>query len=140
MPHFIVEYTDNIRAEADIPGLLEKVHAVLMGYGDTFPIGGIRSRAIELHHYRVADGTADDAFVHATLKIGQGRPAAIKRQVCDELFAVIKDHFADLFAKRYLALSMELVEFAEFGTYKHNNIHTRFRGATETPAHTSDGL
>jgi 5-carboxymethyl-2-hydroxymuconate isomerase len=70
MPHFIVEYTDNIKDKADIPALLEKVHEVLIAHGDIFPVGGIRSRAIELHHYRVADGAEDDAFVHATLKIG----------------------------------------------------------------------
>ncbi len=50
-----------------------------------------------------------------------------KNKVCDELFAAIKDHFADLFAKRYLALSLELNEFSEGGTYKHNNIHARFK-------------
>ncbi|MBA4603674.1 5-carboxymethyl-2-hydroxymuconate Delta-isomerase [Thermoactinomyces mirandus] len=127
MPHFIVEYTDNLRTEADIPGLLEKIHAVLLSHNDIFPAGGIRSRAIELHDYRIADGMEDDAFVHAILKIGAGRPEYVKKAVCDELFGVMKSHFADLFAKRYLALSMELIEFGGFGTYKHNNIHTRFR-------------
>ncbi len=127
MPHFIVEITDNIKAEADLPGLFEKVHAVLIAHHDTFPIGGIRSRAIELHDYRVADGACDDAFVHATLKIGAGRSESVKKAVCDELFAVMKQHFAELFARRYLALSLELTEFSEAGTYKHNNIHARFK-------------
>jgi 5-carboxymethyl-2-hydroxymuconate isomerase len=127
MPHFIIEYTDNIKAEADIPGLLEKINGVLISRSNIFPIGGIRSRAIELHNYRVADGAEDDAFVHATLKIGAGRSEADKKATCDELFDVIKEHFADLFAKRYLALSMELIEFSESGTYKHNNIHARFK-------------
>ncbi|WP_067935396.1 5-carboxymethyl-2-hydroxymuconate Delta-isomerase [Alicyclobacillus kakegawensis] len=130
MPHFIVEYTDNIRDDADIAGLLKKVHEVLLAHSDVFPAGGIRSRAIELHQYRVADGSADDAFVHATLKMGGGRPEEVKRKVGDELFAVIKDHFADLYARRYLALSMEVVEFGGKGTYKHNNIHQRLRGAS----------
>jgi 5-carboxymethyl-2-hydroxymuconate isomerase len=127
MPHFIIEYTDNIKAEADIPGLLEKINGVLISRSNIFPVGGIRSRAIELHNYRVADGAEDDAFVHATLKIGAGRSEADKKATCDELFDVIKTHFADLFAKRYLALSMELIEFSESGTYKHNNIHARFK-------------
>lgn len=43
------------------------------------------------------------------------------------MFETIKDHFADLYAKRYLALSMEISEFSEAGTYKHNNIHARFK-------------
>lgn len=127
MPHFILEYTDNIRSEADIPGLLRKVNETLMTFSHIFPIGGIRSRAIELHDYVVADGTHDDAFVHGLLKIGAGRSEADKKAVGDALFAVIREHFADLYAKRGLALSLELYEFSEAGTYKHNNIHARYR-------------
>lgn len=126
MPHIIVEYTDNVKVEGDISGLLQKINDVLIGRAPLFPIGGIRSRAIELQDYCVADGTEDDAFVHVTLKIGAGRSEADKKAVCDELFATVKEHFAELFATRYLALSMELVEFSEAGTYKHNNIHARY--------------
>jgi len=127
MPHFIVEYTDNIKAEADIPGLLRKVNGVLMAQGGVFPTGAIRSRAVCLTEYHVADGTVDDAFVHAELKIGAGRDPAVKKKVCEDLFAMIKDHFAGLYARRSLALSMELYEFDEGGTYKHNNIHALYR-------------
>lgn len=128
MAHFILEYTDNIRSEANIAELLKKINAVLMAQG-VFPVGGIRSRAIELHDYAVADCTADDAFVHATLKIGSGRSEEAKKKTCDDVFGAMKDHFAELFAKRYLALSLELYEFSEAGTYKHNNIHKRFQKA-----------
>lgn len=99
MPHFIVEYTANLGEEADIRGLLEKVHRVLIKRRDSFPIGGIRSRAIRLDEYYVADGAEDDAFVHATLKIGAGRPEQVKKEVGAELFAVMKDHFAPLFGE-----------------------------------------
>src|SRR6187200_3421032 len=107
MPHFIVEYTDNLAAEGNIPALLAKANAVLMAQGGVFPTGAIRSRAIRLSEYHIADGTVDDAFVHATLKIGAGRDPAVKRKTCDELFAMMKEHFAALHAKRSLALSME---------------------------------
>jgi len=127
MPHLVVEYTSNIKAEARIPQLLAKANEVLIAQGGVFPIGAIRSRAIEIHEYVVADGQADYAFVHCNLKIGAGRSEAAIKKVCDELFAAIKDHFAELFAKRYLALSLEWNEFSESGTYKHNNIHARFR-------------
>jgi 5-carboxymethyl-2-hydroxymuconate isomerase len=125
MPHIIVEYTDNLKADGRIPELLRKINDVLISFGPMFPIGGIRSRAIELHDYVVADGTGDDAFVHVTLKIGAGRSESEKKEVCDVLFDAIKAHFTDLFARRYLALSMELVEFGQ--TYKHNNIHSRYK-------------
>jgi 5-carboxymethyl-2-hydroxymuconate isomerase len=129
MPHITVEYTANLKRDADIPALLAKINAVMIAQGSVFPVGGIRSRAIELTDYRVADGGADDAFVHVTVKIGGGRDEAVKKQAFDALFETIKAHFADLYAQRYLALSMEIAEFSEAGTYKHNNIHARFRKA-----------
>lgn len=127
MPHIIVEYTDNLKKDGHIPELLQKINDVLISRNDIFPIGGIRSRAIELTDYCVADGTEDDAFVHIALKIGAGRKEEDKKVVCDALFDMIKAHFSDLFAKRYLALSMELIEFSKAGTYKHSNIHDRYK-------------
>ncbi|QFG00722.1 5-carboxymethyl-2-hydroxymuconate Delta-isomerase [Psychrobacillus glaciei] len=127
MPHFIVEYTDNIKDEANLAKLFEEIHKVLIARDTIFPIGGIRSRAIELKEYRVADGAEDDAFVHVMFKIGSGRSKEIKEEVCTSLFEVIKEHFSSLMAQRYLALSMELIEFSESGTYKQNNIHVRFK-------------
>jgi 5-carboxymethyl-2-hydroxymuconate isomerase len=127
MPHFIVEYTANLDQEADIPGLLKKVNDILIAQNGVFPIGGIRSRAIRLEHFRMADGQADYAFVHAQLKIGAGRDEATKQRVGDALFDMMKAHFAALYEKRYLALSMEITEFSEAGTWKHNNVHARFK-------------
>jgi 5-carboxymethyl-2-hydroxymuconate isomerase len=128
MPQIVIEYTDNIKPEAAIPALLKKINDTIIGQsGGIFPPGGTRSRAIELKDYRMADGEADYAFVHTTFKIGAGRTAEQKKKVCDELFDVIKTHFAELFARRYLALSMELYEYDERGTYKHNNVHARFK-------------
>ncbi len=45
MAHAIVEYTDNLGSEADIPGLLAKIAAKMRDSGGVFPIGGIRIRA-----------------------------------------------------------------------------------------------
>jgi 5-carboxymethyl-2-hydroxymuconate isomerase len=129
MPHFILEYTHNIKTEGRIPELLRKVNAVIMAQDGTFPTGGIRARAIEIEDYAIADSAVDYAFVHATFKIGAGRSDETKKKVCDELFAMMEEHFVPLFEKRYLALSMEFAEFSEAGTYKRNNLHARFRKA-----------
>lgn len=124
MPHLIIEYTDNIKKDANIPQLLKKLNHVLIALD--YPIGGIRSRAIELQDYCVADGSEDDAYVHGQLKIGSGRSTEVKQATCDQLFEVMKAHFADLFSNRSLALSLELVEFT-YPTLKHNNIHQRYK-------------
>ncbi len=125
MPHIYIEYTDNIKEEAGIEALLEKVNQTLLNHSDIIPVGGLRTRAIELQDYLVADGTEDDAFVHVILKLAPGRTDEQKKAVCDDLFQTIKGHFVHIFEKRYIALSMELYEFQN-ATYKHNNIHTRY--------------
>lgn len=127
MAHFILEYTHNLAAAGDIPGLLRAVNRTLLAQGGVFPPGGIRSRAIELEHWCMADDAADYAFAHAMLKIGGGRDPAVVRAAADAVFETMKTHFAALYAQRYLALSMELHEFDERGTWKHNNVHARFR-------------
>ena len=65
--------------------------------------------------------------MHAILKMGAGRSAAVRDAACDALFEVIKQHFAPQFAAQGLALSLEMSEFSEAGTWKHNNLHARFR-------------
>ena len=127
MPHIVIEYTANLGAQARIPELLKTVNETMIAQDGVFPTGGIRSRALRLDDYRMADGAADDAFVHVTLKIGSGRSEAVKKRVCDALFDAVKAHFAELYEKRYLALSLEIVEFSETGSYKHNNVHSRFK-------------
>jgi 5-carboxymethyl-2-hydroxymuconate isomerase len=129
MPHLTFECTDNIYDEAAIPALLKKANDVLIAQGGVYPTGGIRARAIRLHDYCVADGAADDAFVHATLKIGGGRPEAVRKKTGDDLFRLMTEHFATLYAQRGLALSLEIAEFSEAGTWKQNNIHARYKKA-----------
>ena len=126
MPHFIAECTDNIREQADLPGLFAKVNEALAATG-IFPIGGIRSRAHWLDPWQMADGKHDYAFVHMTLKIGAGRSLESREAVGEMLFALIKAHFADLMASRYLALSFELDELHPTLNYKQNNVHALFK-------------
>ncbi|MEY8582296.1 5-carboxymethyl-2-hydroxymuconate Delta-isomerase [Enterobacter roggenkampii] len=126
MPHFIAECTDNIREQADLPGLFAKVNEALAATG-IFTIGGIRSRAHWLDTWQMADGKHDYAFVHMTLKIGAGRSLESREEVGEMLFALIKTHFAALMASRYLALSFELDELHPTLNYKQNNVHALFK-------------
>ena len=92
-----------------------------------FPIGGVRVRAYRCSEYVIADGKDDYAFVHTVVKLGAGRPVAFKERFFDELFTLIEAHFAEIASRRYLALSMYVEEADEAGSYKHNNIHRKFK-------------
>jgi 5-carboxymethyl-2-hydroxymuconate isomerase len=127
MAHATVEWTSNLQGDADIRGLLELIAAAMRNSGGVFPWGGIRVRAIRLDDYVIADGKADDAFVNVTIKMAAGRSAEFKKAFFTDLFEQIKVHFAGLYARRSLALSMYIEETDEAGSFKHNNIHKRFK-------------
>lgn len=127
MPHVVLEYTANLKADGAIPQLLRKINQTMQAQNGVFPLGGIRSRALELSDYCMADDEEDYAFVHITITIGAGRSQIQRQQAGDAVFETVKDHFAELYAQRYLALSMCLNEFNELGTWKHNNVHARFQ-------------
>jgi len=127
MAHAVVEWTSNLEGEADIRGLLELIAAAMRNSGGVFPWGGIRVRAIRLDDYVIADGKADDAFVNVTVKMGAGRSAEFKQAFFTDLFEQIKAHFAELYSRRYLALSLYVEEADEADSFKHNNIHKRFK-------------
>lgn len=134
MPHVVLEYTDNLKADADIPQLLRKINQTMIAQNGVFPVGGIRSRAIELTDYCMADDEEDYAFVHMTITIGAGRSQEQRQAAGDAVFEMVKEHFAAIFEKRYIALSMCLNEFNELGTWKHNNVHERFKKKAESKA------
>ena len=129
-----LEYSANLRDAGRFGELCRKLAqfmtALRVEGAAVFPPGGVRVRAIACEEYCIADGTAGDAgFVHAILKIGAGRGEAAKQATCTGLFDIMKAHFADAYANRGLALSLELNEFSESGTLKHNNLHARFKKA-----------
>jgi 5-carboxymethyl-2-hydroxymuconate isomerase len=132
MSHMTLEYSANLRAEGRFGGLCRKLAQFMSELRvegrAVFPPGGVRVRAIPCEDFCIADGSAGDAgFVHAILKIGAGRSDAAKHATCNGLFDIMKTHFSEEFAKRGLALSLELNEFSEAGTLKHNNLHARFK-------------
>lgn len=126
MPHIIIEYTANVEADARIAELMRVLSNVLLRHADVFPPGGIRTRAVRLEQYRVADGAENGAFIHVAFRIKAGRPKAVTGPICAELFAAMRAHLAKVFARRYLGLTLELTEFDTHGFHVENNMHARF--------------
>jgi 5-carboxymethyl-2-hydroxymuconate isomerase len=131
MSHMTLEYSANLRDQGHFGELCAKLARFMTALradgAAVFPPGGVRVRAIACEDYCIADGRSDAGFVHAVLKIGAGRSDTTKQAACTGLFEVMKAHFAEEFAKQGLALSLELNEFSEAGTLKHNNLHARFK-------------
>ena len=132
MSHMTLEYSANLRDGGRFGELCKKLAqfmtALRVDGAAVFPPGGVRVRVIACEDYCIADGSMSDAgFVHAILKIGAGRSEAAKQATRNGLFDIMKAHFAQQFSQAGLALSLELTEFSEAGTLKHNNLHARLK-------------
>ena len=120
MPHQIIEYSANLDADMDIRKLVETMHETAVGI-DALPIGGIRTRAVRRHHYRIADGHPDNTFINVTLRVAP-RPPEVKKDAGERLFQALRDFIQPAFDKRPMSLSLEIQEIDPENRWKHSNI------------------
>jgi 5-carboxymethyl-2-hydroxymuconate isomerase len=122
MPQLTLEYTDNL--EFDVQPLLARMHSELVATG-AINLKGLKSRAIRLTEYRIADGNPDYAFVHVNLLIREGRPFEVQKDAAQRLLAVLKETFGDRFENNYLSLSVDIKEMRDGIAQTFHNIPER---------------
>ncbi len=110
MPHLTLEYTDNL--EFDVQPLLARLHEELVATG-AVNLKGIKSRAVRLTDYRIADGDPAYAFVHVSLLIREGRQKDVQQETAQRVMNVLKETFGQRFESGYLSLSVDIKEMGE---------------------------
>ena len=126
MPHFILEYSANLKDDLDLDGLFNALHETAMETG-VFPLGGIRFRAVRCDDYLIADADPDNAFVHMTAKIGRRRDPDVRQEVAEKIFNTLVDYLDALYRVRPLAVSFELTELTPGLSFRKNNIHEKIK-------------
>lgn len=119
MPQLTLEYTSNL--EFDTQELLGKLHTALVSTG-AIQMKGIKSRAIRITEYRIADGNPEYAFVHVNLSIREGRPISVQEEISHRIMDVLKARFGDRFEHSYLSLSVDIKEMRDGIALTEHNI------------------
>jgi 5-carboxymethyl-2-hydroxymuconate isomerase len=141
MPHLVITYTANLDQETDMKALCRSLADVMRAQQDeqgqaVFPPGGIRVLALPAPHYAVADdgsasraagGSGDYAFAYLNLRMGLGRSAATQKRVGDALLMATKAHFAPVFSRRHIGVTLQIDVGSEVFDAKHSNIHPLFK-------------
>src|SRR5579871_5433485 len=122
MPHIRIEYSANLQEAIDVPALVVSLHKAALASG-VFPMGGTRTRAIRVDDYCVADGHAENGFVHVTVQMGHGRDLDTRKRVGEQLFGALTQALADAYIQRPLGLSLEIQELDPVLNFKKNNLH-----------------
>ena len=120
MPHLILEYTDNIEPFAVQP-LLARLHEEMVATG-AVNLKGLKSRAIGLTDYRLADGDERYAFVHVQMWIRDGRSLATKQEMAQRTMAILEEAFGQRRDGGYLSLSVDIQEMAKGVALTNHNI------------------
>ncbi len=124
MPHFILEYSANVREELNLDDLFRALNAAALASG-VFPAAGIRFRAVCCEDYLVADADPRNAFVHLAARIGAGRSLEVRKAVGESMFQTLTEQLAALYAARPLAISFEMSELTPGLNFKQNNMHQK---------------
>jgi len=122
LPHVVVEYSANLEGRLDFPALLQTLRDTAVATG-IFPLGGTRVRAYRADHYLVADGHADNAFVHIVMRIGHGRDLETRKRAAQAVFDAACANLADLYDSGPLGISFEVQEIEPQLSFKKNNLH-----------------
>ncbi len=119
MPQLTLEYTDNL--DFDVQTVLARLHSELAATG-AINLKGLKSRAVRLGEYRIADGNPQYAFVHVSLLIREGRPLEVQKDASQRVMKVLEDTFGQRFESDYLSLSVDIKEMRDGIALTHHNI------------------
>lgn len=121
MPHFIIEYSENLESHIDIAEFIAAVHEAAIGTG-IFPLKGLRTRACPRRTYRIADAHPDNGFVHIMARVGHGRSVEVRRAAGEAVFAVACEFLRAHSERHPLALSFEMEQIDPDTSFKYNNL------------------
>jgi 5-carboxymethyl-2-hydroxymuconate isomerase len=109
MPHVIVEYSANIEAEILPEDLVDDIHRAAIASGIAEPVA-VRTRLMRREHYRVGDGSPENAFVHIDIRARKGRTLEQKKAAVQALYDQANKTLEPVFRARPLALTVEIHE------------------------------
>ena len=145
MPHLVILYTPNLdrpvgEGGTDMTALCRALADVMLAQRDeagaaVFPPGGTRVLAFPAAHHAVSDGGAagraaggsgDYAFVYLNLRMARGRSAAVQQACGRALEACVKAHFAPLFERGHVGVTLQIDEGHEVFDAKNSSLHPLF--------------
>ena len=132
MPHLVILYTPNLEGKTALAPLCRSLADAMRAVRDeagaqVFPTGGTRVLAYPASHYAVADGAGDYAFMYLNLRMSPGRSDAVKQRTGDSLLAVVKEHFAPIFERELIGITLQIDESpGQVYDGKHSALHPLF--------------
>ncbi len=127
MPHIIAEYSANLEDTLDVAGLVADLHQAAID-SQVAELVGIRTRAVRREHFRVADGSPANGFVHITARLRRGRPEAVRQALGAALLAAADKRLTNVYPAHPIGLTVEVQEIDPDMTFRRNTLRERAKG------------
>ncbi len=88
MPHIIVEYSENLREDVNVPEIVTALHEALAAEG--IDKKRIKTRAIPYPVACIGEEGLGGKMIHATLLLLEGRDLPTKKQYGDPLYKIMQ--------------------------------------------------
>lgn len=125
MPHFIVEYSDNLSRHADMEKIMDVLYDAVLSAG-VFQPAATRIRAYPSRSYRIADRHADNAFIYVHGHIGAGRDEETRARAGRHIFDRLMEQVKPLLEKITLGVTVEITELHPKTSFRGGNLHENF--------------
>ena len=112
MPHFHIEYSANLETVVDMSAFCEAIRTTAASI-ETFPMPGIRVRAVRVDHVAMADGNAKHGFIDLIIRLREGRSDAVKQDALSLIFETMKQFLDAAMQTNSVALSAEIVDISD---------------------------
>ena len=129
MPHFHIEYSNNLEDIIDVGELCETIRATAVQI-DAFPLAGVRVRATRVDHYAIADGSHAHGFIDLSVRLREGRTQEVKNDAIERIFGALKDYMSTAMESHSIALSAEIRDIDATLSPKFGNIRDHLESSS----------
>lgn len=107
MPSITLQYTDNVEFEPK--EFFQQLHVSLVETG-AVNLKGLKSRAIKLVDFYIADGDPGYRMVHLDIALREGRPRAVREEVAQRAMDILESTFGHYRDDGHISLTTDMKE------------------------------
>jgi len=118
MPHIRLEYTSNMNIAFKFEDFFAEIHQTLHEIAG-IKISNCKSRAFKLSDYFIGSGGDSRAFVNLDIRILEGRNEDLKKELGNQLLALLKKFFPMQDPANELQITIEIHDIKKEMYFKH---------------------
>nr|WP_086937782.1 5-carboxymethyl-2-hydroxymuconate Delta-isomerase [Thaumasiovibrio occultus] len=110
MPNLVLEYSDPVAEQVNITAMLEDLHQTCLMSG-LFEPDSIKSRSYPCHRWLIGEHEDSKDFIHIQFSLLDGRSEETRKQLAEQLLAVMRHHAPSVYSLTIDVREMEKAIF-----------------------------